>query len=452
MMKKLIAVFVVLGMTATFSGCKKESEPEKYNKLAADPVFIHQSSQQLTDVIVHDVFKPPVASRIYSYAFLAAYEVLQKQTDGTASFGGKLNGFSEVPAPEEGKEYCYPLASTKAFAVVGEALTFSADKWAEFNKVFFDRYKEMGIPQEVYDRSMEYGTRVANHILAYANGDNYRTTRGFRYTLTHLPGKWEPTPPSYAEACEPQWNTVRTFTLDSASQFAPRPPAEFSLEKDSNFVKLTMEVYEVGKNLTEEQKAIAYFWDDNPFVTNLVGHASFTEKKMTPAGHWMEICRTVSQNKKLDMLSALQAYTLAAMATFDGFIASWDAKYQYERIRPITVINSSIDKEWVSFLENPPFPEYSSAHSAISAAAGKVLTHLMGRNVAFTDSTEYEYGHGIRSFKSFEDAYLETSISRVYGGIHYRDGVEEGTLQGERIGEWIVDRLKPAVTVSLIKE
>lgn len=451
-MNRWAPVFFCIFLPLFFFACKKNKTPEQYNELAANPKLIHESSQQLTNIIVHDVFKPPVASRVYSYAFLAAYEALQSQSIEHTSFAGELNDFTEVPAPQEGKEYCLPLASTKAFAIVGEALTFSTDKWQNFDQNFFQQYKEMGIPEDVYERSLAYGEQVAKHILEYAYNDNYRTTRGFRYTLKHLPGKWEPTPPNYAEACEPQWSTIRTFTLDSASQFSPLPPAKYSLDKKTDFMKQVMEVYETGKNLTEEQKSIAYFWDDNPFVTNLVGHATFTEKKMTPPGHWVGISKTVSQDHKLEMLDAIEAYTLTSIATFDGFIASWDAKYEFERVRPVTVINNKIDQNWVSFLENPPFPEYPSAHSSISAAAGQVLTSLIGENVSFTDSTEFKYGHGVRTFDSFEQAYWETSISRLYGGIHFRDAVEDGTYQGEKVGKWVLKKLKPSRNNLLVKE
>lgn len=126
---------------------------------------------------------------------------------------------------------------------------------------------------------------------------------------------------------------------------------------------------------------------------------------------------------------------------FDAFIACWDEKYTSVRIRPETVINTNIDPMWRPYLETPAFPEYVSGHSAISAAAGQIIAHLVGAGVAFTDSTEYPYGHGVRSFPSIEAAYQEASISRVYGGIHYRDGVEEGTHQGEHIGQHVVTKL-----------
>jgi hypothetical protein len=435
-------LFLISCLGLALLSCQPDASPDEYNTKAGDPELLHQTSEKLTDVIIHDIFKPPVASRIYGYTYLAAYEALQPAYEDYQSLGGQLNGFTAPPAPDSSKAYCFPLASTKAFIVVARALTFSGNMWDDYEKTFWEKYKAMGIPKDVFDRSVAYGELVAKHVLDHASKDNYKQIRGFRYTVTNEPGTWVPTPPAYADACEPMWNTIRTFALDSARHFRCPPPAAYSLNEKSEFMKLVKEVYEIGKNLTEEQKTTAYFWDDNAFVTNIVGHVTFANKKMTPPGHWMAIIRNVSRDRKLSMIEALEAHVLGASAIYDGFISVWDEKYSSVRIRPETVINNHLDPDWRPYLETPAFPEYVSGHSGISAACGRVLTHLMGNNVAFTDSTEYKYGHGVKSFKSFEEAYWDCSISRVYGGIHYRDGVEEGTRLGEKIGDLVWERLK----------
>ncbi|KQS33380.1 vanadium-dependent haloperoxidase [Dyadobacter sp. Leaf189] len=424
-----------------FFSCRKELSPAEYNAKAADPQLFHQTATYLTDVIIHDIFKPPVASRIYSYSFLAAYEALAPGYPEYKSLAGQLVKFEAPPKPDSSLAYCYPLASIKAFTSVGRTLTFSGDMWDKYEKDLFEKYAQMGIPEDVYTRSLAYGDSVAKHVIRYSSKDHYKEIRGYRYTVTNAPGTWVPTPPAYADACEPMWNTVRTFTLDSVTQFRCPPPAKYDLDKNSKFMKLAMEVYDTGNNLTDDQKATAYFWDDNAFVTNVVGHAMFANKKMTPAGHWLAIIRTVTTDKKLDLMQATEAYTLGALSIFDAFVACWDEKYRTVRIRPETVINNNWAPEWRPFLETPAFPEYVSGHSSISAACGTVLTHLIGANVAFTDTTEKKYGHGVKSFKSFEEAYWDASISRVYGGIHYRDGVEEGTHLGEKIGENVLKRV-----------
>ncbi len=438
-MRRFVYLFLCVGVSMLYA-CK-QATPEEYNAQAANPELLYTTSKHLTDVIIHDIFKPPVASRIYGYTYLATYEAMRPGFTSFQPLGGKLNGYTAAPAPEAGKEYCFPLAGIKAFTVVGRTLTFSADMWDKYEVGLWKKYKDMGIPKEVYDRSIAYGEQVAKHVIDYSSKDNYKQIRGFRHTVTREAGTWVPTPPAYADACEPKWNTVRTFTLDSVDQFPCPKPAKYDLVKTSPFWKLTEEVYGYGKNLTPEQKDIAYFWDDNAFVTNITGHVMFASKKMTPPGHWVAIITTVSRKEKRTIMQATESYAVSSFAMFDAFVTCWNEKYKHVRIRPETVINTTLDPEWRPFLETPAFPEYVSGHSALSAAAGQVLTTLIGDDIAYTDSTEHEFGHGVRKFKSFRDAYLEASISRVYGGIHFRDGVEEGTIQGEKVGQWVLQRL-----------
>ncbi|HYG38145.1 MAG TPA: vanadium-dependent haloperoxidase [Cytophagales bacterium] len=440
-MKKPLSLFLPILLIAFFFSCNKTTKKD-YKAEAANPDLLHECTDQLNDVIIFDVFKPPVATRIFVYANLAAYETLRHDYPAYGTLASKINAFEAVPAPDKDLEYCLPLASLKAYAHVGRALTFSAEMWDNFEKDFFKKFKEMGVPDDVYKRSLEYGDKVAKHVLDYSSTDGYKTTRGSRHTLGEIAGSWVPTPPNYAEACEPKWNNIRTFTLDSCTQFSAPDPAPFDLSPNSEFYKLTKEVYDYGQNLTDEQREIAYFWDDNPMVTNIKGHIAFAEKKMSPTCHWIAITKTISKEKKQEVMKALETYTLTSIALNDAFIGCWDSKFKTDRIRPVSVINQIFDNKWLPFLETPPFPEYTSGHSSISAAAGIILTHVFGDNVAFIDSTEYKYGHGVRKFESFKQAYWEVSMSRVYGGIHYRDGVEQGTYQGEKIGEWVWKTLK----------
>ncbi|WP_128546635.1 vanadium-dependent haloperoxidase [Larkinella soli] len=441
-MKKRLLWVSVIGLFWSLVGCQPKATPEEYNAKAAEPERYHRCVKQLTDVIIHDIFSPPVASRIYSYANLAGYEAMLPGQPGYGSLAGKVKRFKASPKPEPGQEYCYSLASTKAFLTVGRALTFSGDLFDEFEKKFYEEYHEMGIPDEVYERSVAYGEAVAKHVLEFAQKDSYKQTRGFKHTVTNAEGTWVPTPPAYMEAAEPQWMKIRCWVMDTCLQFMPPRPAAYSMTKGSHFFKLADEVYQIGNNLTDEQKKIAFFWDDNAFVMNVAGHVSYASKKMTPGGHWLAITATIARQQKADFAKSVEAYTLTSFALADGFISCWDEKYRSNRIRPETVINKYIDPKWTPYLQTPAFPEYTSGHSVISAAAAEVLTILFGDNIAFTDSTENPYGHGVRNFKSFRQAAVEASNSRLYGGIHYRDALENGNIQGRRLGEYVVQRLK----------
>lgn len=424
-----------------FVACERKT-PEEYGKITNNPDYVHDAIDKLTEVIIHDIFSPPVASRIYSYSTLASYEAMIHSDDRFVSMAGQFSGFENVPQPMEGEEYCYPLASIKALLLVAKSQTFTIDKYNDFEEKLYKDFQEAGVPSDVYDRSLEYGEAIANHVIEYAKGDNYPQTRGLRYTVKNEPGFWVPTPPQYGDAMEPYWETIRLLVLDSADQFSPPPPPLYNLDKSSPFWKELMEVYDISKNKTEEQESMAWFWDDNAFVMNVQGHVMFANKKMTPGGHWLAITKTGLKGEEKSAVESTEAYMMVSTALHEAFISSWKEKYRSEKIRPETVINAEFDSDWVPYLQTPPFPEYASGHSTISAASAEIMTGLLGDNYAFTDSTEFPYGHGVKSFPSFREAATACSYSRMYGGIHYRSGCEEGQAAGIRIGQYLLEKVK----------
>jgi hypothetical protein len=408
----------------------------------ADGELLHAAMQQLTDVIVYDIFSPPQASRAYAYASIAAYEALRHDRPAYMTLAGQVNGLDPIPEPPAAETFL-PLAGVHAFLTVGRALTFSQERMDSARSAMHDRFRRMGVPSSVFDRSVAYGDTVAQHVLRWAAQDNYAQTRGYpKYTVVSDAGLWVPTPPGYMDAVEPSWATLRPFVLDSASQFRPEPPLPFDMTPGSPFYAQVMEVYETGRHLTDERRAIATFWDNNPYVMHVRGHAMFATKKITPGGHWMGIVGITARSAGADLVRSAEAYARTAMAVADGFISNWDEKYRSNLVRPETVINAHLDEEWQPLLQTPPFPEYTSGHSVISTAAARVLTDLFGDGFAFQDSCEIDYGVPPRSYPSFAAAAEEAAWSRLYGGIHYRMAIEAGIRQGHNVGNLVVRRIR----------
>lgn len=437
-------LLLLLGLLV-FSGCEQVNPNWKTE--AQDAEDFHASMQKLTDVIVHDIFSPPVAARIYSYASIAAYEGLRHDYPKYKTLVGQLNELEAMPQPAAEQEYCYPLVSLQAFTKVGKALIFSEDKITAYQEELYKKYQDLKMPKEVYDRSLVYGDEIAEAILQWADGDMYKQTRTFpKYSITEKNEMWKPTPPDYMDGIEPHWREIRLMVLDSAQQFSPKPPTEFSLEKDSKFYQETMEVYNAlraaDKKELEERMAIAKFWDCNPYVSTHSGHVMFATKKITPGGHWMGITKIACQQKAANMMQTTEAYTRVSIALMDAFISCWDEKYRSNLVRPETVINENIDEEWRPALQTPPFPEHTSGHSVISRASAVALTELFGDDFAFRDDTEEAYGLPVRTFTSFYHASEEAAVSRLYGGIHYRPAIDYGVEQGQNVGEFIVENLK----------
>tara|TARA_B100000902_G_scaffold324837_1_gene319184 strand:+ start:5770 stop:7122 length:1353 start_codon:yes stop_codon:yes gene_type:complete len=441
-MKNKILLFSVL--IYFFVSCSSNEKYEKNIEFYNNPDIFHNSMQKLTDVIVYDIFSPPVASRIYVYPSIAAYEVLRNSFSNYKSLTGQLNGLNPIPEPDNTKEYSFPVASIHAFLTVAKDLIFSENKILSYQDELYADFRKMGIPNDILESSLEYGEIVAGHIKSWYDKDNYKQTRSFpKYTIQRGDDfSWKPTPPDYMEGIEPHWNKIRTLVIDSSNQFMIKPPPEFSLNEDSKFYKDLIEVYEIGKNLSDEEKEIASFWDCNPYVSHHKGHAMFATKKITPGGHWIGITKIASKKANLDLMETIHTYALVSIGLFDAFIICWDEKWRSILVRPETVINQHVDSDWIPFLQTPPFPEYTSGHSVISRSAAKILTNLIGDDFEFLDTSEEKYGLPARNFKSFLHASEEAAISRIYGGIHYMPAITYGVEQGEKVGAYIINNLK----------
>ena len=429
-----VAVFI-------FSFCTAQTKNWKANTENAD--YLHRSIKKITDVMVYDIYSPPVTSRTYAYVTIAAYETVIQGDSQYLSLAGQLHGLRPVPKPEAGKEYSYTLAAVQAILVTGKALVISEDKVENFRAGIVQEFKNDGMPQDVFNNSIEYGQRVAAHILAWAANDNYKETRGLpKYAVIDDAASWKPTPPAYIKAIEPNWNKMRTFVVDSAQQFKPTPAIHFSTDKKSLFYSEALAVRDIGLQPTPEQNEIANFWDCNPFKVNIRGHVMYATKKISPNGHWINITGLVCKKANASVVQSAEAYACLSVALADCLISCWDEKYRSIVIRPETYINQYIDTNWVPAIQTPPFPEYTSGHSVISATAAVILGKLFGDNFDFADSTENEFGLPVRSFQSFKQAANEAAISRFYGGIHYMAAITNGLTEGNLIGEFVVQKLK----------
>ncbi len=399
---------------------------------SANADLLHRAQKALTRVIVHDIFSPPVASRIYLYANAAAYEASIPSQTKYKSLQKLIPFFPGIYSSNE--KVNYNLSAVYAFMKTAQQFVFSEAMIQDSLNFILKSYKKLS--PDIYRNSIRFGQLVADSITKWAAKDNYKETRKInRYRLVKEEGNWLPTPPGYMAAVEPYWNKMRTVALDSAGECKPYPAMPFNKLKESSFYTQAAEVYNIGTKLSPEQKSIALFWDCNPFFLNTQGHLNFATKKLSPGGHWMSIVSIAAKKKNSDLVTSAAAYLLTSIALYDGFISCWDEKYRSNVIRPESYINSYIDENWRPLLQTPPFPEYPSGHSVISTAAAVVLTYFFGSDFGFDDTTETEYGLPVRSFKSFMDAANEAAVSRLYGGIHYRAAVENGQLQGQTVGK-----------------
>ncbi|WP_228693324.1 vanadium-dependent haloperoxidase [Lunatimonas sp.] len=396
-----------------------------------------------TDVMVTDVATPPGAARFYAYILLGAYTV-QAELSPSEIDGSLIQRFNEpfqnIPFPDgiEGlnREFC----TIYSMLEVGKAIMPSGKRLADSQQLLVTQFtKSRKIKKRDLARNIAYAAFKADQVIGYAQNDGYRKLSALRrYSPSPQKGRWYPTPPSYMAAIDPEWRTLRTFFLGDLNPYDPTPPVPFSEDRESPFFQLVKEVYDVTGKLTEEQELIANFWDCNPFFVAYSGHMAIGIKKISPGGHWIGITGIASQKAGLSLAQTVQIHTLLALSLHDAFVSCWSEKYRSDRIRPITAINKYVDESWQPMLQTPPFPEYTSGHSVISRVSARVLTAYFGDNFDFIDTSEVYFGLPERAFTSFLQAADEAAISRLYGGIHFRDAIEEGVKQGDKIADHIL--------------
>src|SRR5438034_2080919 len=149
----------------------------KWKSLADNPDFFHRAVKQVTDVMVHDVYSPPVASRTYAYITIAGYETARFANENYLTMAGQLHGLTAFDAPDSKKQYNFSLAAVNAILLTGKTMVISEELIEDFRKKILQEFVLTGMPKEVFDNSVAFGKLISDHVLAWAAKDNYRQTR-----------------------------------------------------------------------------------------------------------------------------------------------------------------------------------------------------------------------------------------------------------------------------------
>jgi PAP2 superfamily len=436
-MKKFLVRFVFIAFVAfVWSGCDRTESVE--TPLASD--FESRLANEYFDLAMKLTretpgFSPPVAARAYAYTGLALYESVVGGMPDHRSLQGTVNGLllNSLPTPETGLEYHWGLVASSALseAMLKLYKTASLDnlKLIVDLKQKYELEFNPRVSLEVIQRSRAFGEEMGRevYLISASDGQDEASKNNFpAIDMPEFPGAWIPTPPTFQKPLQPYWGAVRPFVKANVEQIQPPAPPLYSTEPTSRFYAQALEVYSVASNLTPAQQTIAEYWSDD------------SGKTATPPGHSISIAKQVLEIEKADLAKAAEAYAKVGMAVHDAFVSCWKYKYEHNLMRPITYIRAQFKPGFNTLLSTPPFPEYPSGHSVQSGASAVVLSELFGYGYKFTDRTHEkrtDINGAPRAFNSFMEAADEAAISRLYGGIHYRAGIELGLDQGKKIGK-----------------
>ncbi len=269
----------------------------------------------------------------------------------------------------------------------------------------------------------EAGAAIGAAVLDWYQREMVRPGGVVRPLQPPGPHSWEATPPDYEQAALPHWGAKPTLALPEVD--VPADPPPFSAEPGSERYRLAVEVRDTVAALTDDQRAIARHWADGKWT-------------ISPPGHWLGIASRALQERGADLDLTAHALLLLGVSQHDAFVSCWASKFRTDVLRPLTYIRRHLgEPEWLSPVPTPCFPEYTSGHATQSGAAATVLAGVLGDG-PFTDPPPT--GAPARSYPSFLAAAEEAAVSRLYGGIHFRNANEQGLACGRRIGSVVLDR------------
>jgi hypothetical protein len=416
-------LLLVLLLSLVLQSCKKEDGPGHPASPAAYPADVLDKWMTLQLRLMRNASGIPnhAFSRHFAYAGVAALESLAPGLPGQSKWRSRWNGLTGLPSAGHRREYYYPANVNAALATINRAMfpnANEADKMAidsleaALTESFLTRKS-----QSIITASAEYGIAVATAVFNWAENDGYKDANK-PYTPPVGPGLWQPTPP--AIPATPYWGNNRPVIAGSTDNTDPGAPFAYSTEPKSAFFQMVKHLYDVSQNLTEDQKAMAFFWRDIPGATS--------------PGHWVSIVQQTVRKTKSRLDKAALAYALTGAALNDALISCFKGKYQYNLLRPVAYINEVMGyNSWMPIFGTPAHPEYPSAHASLSAAAAAVLQSLYGNIGTITDHT-YDYlGFAPRTYASFTAIGEEAGQSRVYAGIHYEQTIVLSLAQGRKV-------------------
>ena len=427
---------------------------DSYGSTINDNVVLKWNDQALA--AIRTVFPaPPVSARALAIMNTSIYDAWTAY-DATA-VPTRRTGWTRRPVDERTPE-------RKSRAISYAAHRALSDLFPSLEPTFTSFRNNLGYddpPTGQSDDPATIGTDAANAVIAARRDDGanqagdvpggvagvpYSDYTGYAPTSPASALSWRPLPGQ--AFIVPHWNRVTPFALTSAGQFMPPGPA---LKSKGSYEKAVDEIIKFSAKLDDGTKVRAEYWSDGP-------------KTEQPPGHWMLFTGATSRKNRHTIDQDAKLHFAVSNALLDAGIIAWNAKRSHDFVRPVTAVRTikagTTVKAWagrdlgtrtipaeqfVSYIATPPHPDYVSGHSTFSGAAARVLRLFTGSNTLQMSATIGKGTSAVEpgkvpaaavtlSWPTYTYAADEAGLSRLLGGIHFRDANRDGLTLGDSVG------------------
>lgn len=402
------------------------------------------------EATIKDTPQPTIGTRTMMIVFTSAYEAWQAYDPVAVGWivGSALDGTGGDPTLENKNE------------AISHAIYTALLEVAPSNKSEFDALmRSKGYTPGDMSLPAQLGRAAANAVLMDRENDGsnaqnrYADTTGYQPRDPSILDAWQPlrvplddpngTP---QKPLTPHWGKVKPFAVVDMDTLRLPPPAKPGTPAWNAQLQ---ELIDISANLTVRQKVIAEYW---------------RPERGTPPMLWGELTELVSRKYNYGVDEDAKLYFLIHSAMFDAGICCWENKYFYDYVRPVTAIRNlgnieitawggpgkgtqpMLASQWHPYQKisepTPPFPEYGSGHSTFGSAWAESMRRFTGSDEFGGEVTIHQLAfEGITldppivlHWDTFTQAAQEAGISRLYGGIHFRDGNINAQNQGKWIG------------------
>ena len=318
--------------------------------------------------VINTEFGPTIASRAYAIVHTAMYDAWSAYN--LRAVGTQLGDNLQRPIPEHTQANKVEAMSYAAYRVLTELFPteqaifdqLMAELGFDPNNTTTDPTTPTGIGNLSAEALMAFRrTDGSNQLNGYVDTTNYQPVNTNSSNITDI-AKWTPEfVPIDSDSNLQQFLTVTPFALNSPNAVRPVAPEPFLLVEGATvdlsartitlsngdvipissaivgtdvnagaiinqaFIEQAEDLIVISAGLTDEQKLIAEFWEDD-------SGTSF------PPGTWMTFGQFVSARDNNTLDEDVVLFFALGNAVFDAVVATWEAKVFYDYVRPVRAI------------------------------------------------------------------------------------------------------------------
>ena len=245
-----------------------------------------------------------------------------------------------------------------------------------------------------------------------------RVDAGHPYQRDPAPGVWQPSTTPFVG---PWLGFMDKLVVKKPIEVdGPDPTTSADYAFDFQEVKIVGRATDADR--TDRQTEVAQFFNGNAGL--MVGQGLIGYLDQNP----MSLKRTA------------RLFAVMHGAMTDSVITCWRLKYDgfwrpFQAIQGIPGDDGNPatveDPTWTSLLATPPYPDYVSGHACVTGPQVETIRMMLGEETSLSlHSTNPLSLQPDRTFTTLSEIEFDAFHARIWGGLHFRDAMEDGYLIG----------------------